>query len=601
MPSELLKKLVKIFFLINIFLFFAQGSPLTVNAKTTDGKVEKKVELRVTDFGQPVSGGKYNAINVDVLYQKIVEGSFTDRDVSSQAWTKLGDIYSKDDKALKISGTYTIGPGVKNTSSDALYILNKIINDSYNAAMTLNGAGNIIAGGKDSTAITFKAPKVKGEPFTNKEGKGEAKLPLGYTAIFDSDNRLQKIVDITEATKNISLDLSNPDSGMTIKTVDMPKSSLSGTNQYTIESGESIKYVVKIKAAYLKDGANLTIAPQANLTIDDISVPYTQTDYYNPIITPSVYEPSITSISQINDNYDGVITLLGASLVNLPLYNYNIKLDPSEEDVTIEIHAHISPQVNLKRQINFPPSTDTMELTIPINAYQTAKQTFAFKLSLSNGKDNLTGTSPSVTSTGINFVMMDTEKNKLASGAQYLLGKKKGDNYDIYTQTGNWVEVADLSSVSSIEPLVLEGGNIYSLGVSSGMSIPLNTSLFDFNAKRETKTNQSLIKIVGLASSKDYFLYPIKAPEGYDLKQSIIPFTTFNEMNGKNSVGDALTQNYKVNSLIGDYSAGQSEYNVLSVTSDDKVSNYSSLRVLGGIALGVVVVILVLLLILKFT
>ena len=86
--------------------------------------------------------------------------------------------------------------------------------------------------------------------------------------------------------------------------------------------------------------------------------------------------------------------------------------------------------------------------------------------------------------------MMDTEKNKLASGAQYLLGKKKGDNYDIYTQTGNWVEVADLSSVSSIDPLVLEGGNIYSLGVSSGMSIPLNTSLFDFNAKRETKTNQ---------------------------------------------------------------------------------------------------------------
>ena len=149
----------------------------------------------------------------------------------------------------------------------------------------------------------------------------------------------------------------------------------------------------------------------------------------------------------------------------------------------------------------------------------------------------------------------------------------------------------------------LKNGQDHTLEVSP---IELNSTRFNYNFDRDTKINQSLIKLFGLGKGKDYFLYQVATPVDYAMNKTPINFTIFSELstspNGskltKTSMKMATHQSFKLNGLIPDYEAGANEYNILSVTPQKEI-HFSAVKsiifpllllVLGIMVIGVILV-----------
>ncbi len=65
---------------------------------------------------------------------------------------------------------------------------------------------------------------------------------------------------------------------------------------------------------------------------------------------------------------------------------------------------------------------------------------------------------------------------------------------------------------------LLRGGNQYVFGDDDVSPIELNSTRFNYDYERDTKINESLIKLFGLGEGKDYFLYQVAAPANYSVE-----------------------------------------------------------------------------------
>lgn len=546
-------------------------------------EIKSVVKIEVTNSGNPVSGGAYSALNIEPIYSKISSGEFSKEDITSSSWTVLKQTYSAQSNIISLSNGLQIGPGIKHTTDETMNIIRLLMNSSVDEMFALNGSKNIAPGGMSDSAVKFGIKGVKGQPFTDKKGEAVASLTLGYTAIMDSSNKLLKIVEVTENMKTIKIDITSPESGLKISVTNLSSSRQSATNQYTIEYGKEIEYELTIDHAYYPNGGTLRITPKANLVVDEFSQSYQQSSAFPPIITPSDYDASISSIGQINANREVALAKLGNAISALPLYNYDITIPPLNEDIKITLKAHIQPKVDFNTTVTFPPSTETLPLDIPIVAYNDPNASFGFEAMMEYAGENSRAQSPRVSVTGINFVEMNTSKRKLVSGGEYILGKTDGNETFLYSSDGNWESVGDLNNLDMAKYMKISPGNMYVIGVTTALPIPLNTALFDFKESRESSVNESLIKINGLENNGKYFLYPVAIPRGYTLKSDRINFSAFRDEK-YSSISKAKSQDYKINRLIPDFSAGSTEYNILSVTPDSPMPTNPSFLIKSAIA-----------------
>ncbi|MCA1387380.1 hypothetical protein I6F34_42190, partial [Bradyrhizobium sp. BRP05] len=104
----------------------------------------------------------------------------------------------------------------------------------------------------------------------------------------------------------------------------------------------------------------------------------------------------------------------------------------------------------------------------------------------------ITSSAPKVNTTGINFVEVDANKNKMVRDAVYILGKNVGGKKYLYDSQGKWSEIQDLSTVSPTSYTLLRGGNQYVFGDDDVSPIELNNTRFNYDYERDTKINQSL-------------------------------------------------------------------------------------------------------------
>ncbi|MGF7495549.1 hypothetical protein ABUK63_06015 [Lactococcus lactis] len=560
MQKRKVKILLSLVAMLSVILFLSMGS---VHATSINQKV--LVKLEVSDNGEAVSGGRYRALNIEQIYSKISQGNFSEEDTSSSAWTELKQTYSSQNNIITLSNGLEIGPGVVHSPEDTANIIRLLMNSTTSAVLSLNGSGNIAPGGASASAAKFGVEGVKGQPFTNSKGEASANLPSGYTMITDSNNKLLRIIKVTEGMKPVKIDIASPDSGITISVTNLPDSTLSAHNQYTIEYGREVDYKITLDQSYYANGGTLRISPKANLVVDNISFASQKVDAFPPTINPSVYDNSITSIGQIKTNMEGSLKKLGDAISTLPLYNYDLTIPPLSENLSIIVKTHVETKVDFNTTVTFPPNAEVLPLTIPLLSYNDPEALFGFEVTMESGGESVRTESPNLNVTGINFVQLDTQKRKLVKGGKYLLGKVEKGKTLLYSNTASWTSVDNLSALDLTQYMQLKPGNIYVVGLNSPLPIPLNTTLFDFNVSRDSAVNDSLIKISGLESGTDYFLYPIGSPKGYDLQSKEIKFKAFRNEKSS-SIGKAKKQDYKINSLIPDFSTGSTEYNILSVT-----------------------------------
>ncbi len=162
---------------------------------------------------------------------------------------------------------------------------------------------------------------------------------------------------------------------------------------------------------------------------------------------------------------------------------------------------------------------------------------------------------------------MDTNKNKLVRDSVYVLGKEVDGKKYLYDNQEKWSEIQSISTIDPAGYTLLRGGNQYVFGDNDVSPIELNSTRFNYNFERNTKINESLIKLFGLGKGEDYFLYQVASPANYSMNKTPISFSIFSETstspNGgqltKNSMKMASNQSFKLNGLIPDYGAGTNE------------------------------------------
>ncbi|MDT2583723.1 hypothetical protein P7D17_06305 [Lactococcus petauri] len=518
------------------------------------------VRLHSTQSGIPNRGAVYTARNLDGAYQKIMTGDITSNDFLSPEWkqiqskmlTSTSETTKLDPSIIHLPNGLQIGPGLKHSPQETILILEAVLRaGGIPMLMDINGT---------TEGIFFHQPEAgkMGNTFTNAQGNSEAVVNKGITAIMSGSGNFQKLVTITEENQQIDLDTDNLDNRLEISVDDRSDTVLTDFKRYIVDSASPITFHLKVSRDFNKFGGDLLLSSSTNL--------------------------AISSVRALGDAEVGVTKDEGNQAVPNP--NYQIALPTLDQDLTLEITASILP-------LNIDGTTSG-------NA----------SLSVSGVDDNQVGVSaksPVLVLSGINFAMTDSKTNKLATGGEYLLGKQIGKNYQLYSAQKGWITVPSLNNIDNSQFTILKGGNKYSIGSLDPVPIPPALNRFNYNSQTNSKLNQSLIQIVGLAKGNEYFLYPIKAIDGHSLDNGLIQFSVFSNFEiGRNksilsqsSLNTSQNQNFTINTTIPDFLTGVNEYNFLT-EKGIKESPDVSKKVIIPIVLFCIVIFVIAVLLIKF-
>ena len=549
------------------------------------------IKIDFSDSGIPASNRKFTIQNLDLVVKKIKDGKITPQDVNSSAWQSV-----ERSKQVVVGEAFGIGIGIKHTTSETKKIIRKMYDSGADALIDeLNKNGNITP-----DVRPFYYPGNIARRYTNNDGEGEAQTESGINGVYDDSGKLIQLVNVKDNNSNkFSLDVNSTTNMFDGRIVNLPKSAKANSTSYTVELGQKITYQLKIDKALLTQDLTLAINPQSNLVIDDISLPYTQEDVCpNPL---KLLDLGITTDSLINSTA-ALFVLKGEIQTNLykgSLWGYVVNVPKSEKDFILTINAHITPEVHITREVQSfmaDGQFNTMDLTIGDRDID-PQSPFQMNILAATNNGNVIYNMPSVRTSGINFVSLNQQGTKLDEKRKYLLGYEHNNQKYIYGE-GQWLPVSNLNEIDLNEVQSFSGGNQYYLGGSS-VPIPVNTDLFSFNAKKNRKINESLIKFIGLGQGKKYFLYPV---EGQNIDKNGIPFTVYSKdqlgSSGQRiietSIGNAQYGNYKINGLIPDFRAGTTEYNAITSEHNSYNPNILIFAKLSGIVILIIGILILL-------
>lgn len=528
-------------------LFFCGVGEITVKAASE----QVSINLYATNNGIPVSKVVYSAANLDVAYQKIINGDISSAITSGAQWKNFQnqiqpDITKVKPNEIEFPNKLVLAPGKKQTAEDAQAIIEQMLQ--------IGGSGFPLLtelNGEITQNILFHQPErgMMSNTFTNRFGKAVAIVDKGLTAIMTRDGKFQKLIMVDKDQQDIDLDVANTDNRLSLSLEDVPSGEKTNFNRYIVESGEknSLTFKMTIKKSLMPLGGSILLASSPNLIIKSITP---DTEVQGLEITEE------TTPSQLATGNP----------------NRNITFPTSSEDIILTIIAYVAP-------------------------------TSAFQASTGNMSISATGTdangvvvsakTPQILLSGANFAMMDNTKNKFATGAEYVLGKYIDGKNLIYSAQQGWIHVADMKNLDLSQVTVLKGGQQYSIGNSEEIPIPDATTRFNYNAEENQRLNQSLIQIIGLAPGDNYFIYPVKAADGQSATEKPLDFSVYSyssigrntSLINHNTLGEAKVQNVVLNTTIPDFKSGTVEYNVLSINNRTYPSMSALIRIILPIAL----------------
>jgi|GEM_PF-1023479 len=571
----MLKKnsLTKILVAILLFLPVIILSPTSVLSNEQElPKVTLLAEF--TYSGVPAQGRSLIAANYQTAFVNIKSGTFSDDITNSIEWINI----SNDDNTVTTAG-YSIGNGIPHSSEEAQTIIRELFVRNFDLLQIINESNatqwgtSPAPGGNEvlpENMQRFHSPGSPEQLVTDLDGRADVEIESGLVAILEG-RRVVDLIVVAGESGIIQIDL-DATKGFTINITNLDQYRTE-ENQFTIDYGQEIQYNLEIKADLLSPSETtvVTLRPNSNIVIEDSSIPFERQELVEELILPNFSFDPHASAGALNQS----ATSIGNSFVNSSIYIYEITLPPSENDITIGIRARLLPQVRIHREIadNSNPY-DSVSLDIPINAFTFPNSNFGVSVNLRNNSKNLTILAPVVNTSGINFVQMNAETQVLATGARYVLGRRDGDNLLLYTNQNNWKSISNLSQIDLSNFLMLEGGYSYIIGMNEPMPFPLSQNRFNFDLETNSKVNQSLIRIFGLANRDDFFLYQVRPADGYAATTDPIDFSVFRNYGFRRnntqititSINRAVNQSFKINSLIPDHVAGVNEYNILPVT-----------------------------------
>lgn len=568
--------LVTLIGVLGLFLFtFSEGQVVSASDKTSTANLS----IKVTSSGEPVKNAAFLAANYQKAYEYIMAGNFPTSVTNSSAWRGT----QNTEHFIVVAGL-TVGENNKHSDSEAKTIISTLFSTNFTLLQSINETNNgtdIMSFNPPSNFVRMRTPG-GGNETTDDSGKAIGRVSTGLTAIVDGSSRgIVKLIDVTAGMKEVKVDTDS--SGLSLSFASGNSKSI---QPRTVELNQELHYVLKINKKMLSPTAltKIVLRPDANIVIDETSIPNTVTSLVPPTINPGVKFDPLSSSEQLSK----IAETIGGTLISTQINMYELTIPPTDSDVSIDIKAHLSPVVYLNdRLIQQGTSTNTIKMNIPIQAFSSPDNNFGMTanvISQTTGTQ-ITSSAPKVNTTGINFVEVDASKNKMVRDAVYVLGKTVGSKKYLYDSQGKWSQIQDLSAVVPTSYTLLRGGNQYVFGDNEVSPIELNNSRFNYDYERDTKINQSLIKLFGLGEGKDYFLYQVATPANYSVDKTPINFSIFSENvvspNGsqliKTSIKTAVNQSFKLNGLIPDYSAGTNEYNVLAVTPQKEV-HFSALK-----------------------
>lgn len=569
----------RIFSIFGIFVMTAlifMLSPLQAQAEESEVEKKVKVSVSVTNSGVPAAGNVIYAANYEVAYLAISSGSISEDIVNSAAWL---DADSKVAGIIQVAG-YQIGKGITHDESETTLIISQLFRTNYDLLQTINQSNNGIFGTftTPSNFVIMHDLTTTKKEYTDKNGIATAEVKEGMVAFVNSNKKLLYLGKVNSKTGRIRID-GNASEGMTLSIKNLEENK-THTLGYTVSYNQSIEYQLTIQKEFLNPVGDTIVAlkPDSNLIIDSTSIENTKRDLIQQTVaSPIAFDPNGGQFQM-----EKIAREIGKTYLGQKLFSYVIKVPNGGQNVTISIKARLTPTVSLERTViqSVSDITNTREkkMSLKINAFDNPKQSFRLTANILTARGEGEAVSANVNTSGINFVEADTGKEIFASGATYLLGKKTDDGTFLYDNLGNWSEVKDLTQVKTTDYISIKGGSKYVIGLTKGEKIPVNQERFNYDFKKNTEINQSLIQIFGLGRG-DYCLIPVTPAKGYQL-QNTFDFSVFLNY-GATSNGNQLVINnlsfptnesYKLNGLIPDYIAGQNGYTVLPVSSTGKTT-----------------------------
>lgn len=547
---------MKRIFVIVLFTIFCLGTTVPEKSVQASDKELYNVHVTFTSNGSPVFNSKFTIQNLQEAYEKIKTGTITSHDVNSAAWQAV-----EQQKGAYISDIFGINPGIKNNSENTESILRNMYTSGAGALVDqLNGHA------KDEP---FHYPKNISRRYTDNSGRAEVATEAGINGVFDNDGNLVQLLRVKKnSANNFSVDINSTTNLFTGKITNLSSEMKASDNSYTVELGEPLTYQLTIDKSLLTEDLPLAINPQTNLIIDEISLPYTQVPAYGDII--SLQTLGITSDNSINPNASLAVlkSEIQQKFYKNILWGYAVTIPKSEHDVTVTIKAHLASEVKFESNlqgVTTDGSVTPMEFVVG-DKDLIPDTLFSMNIVASTTTGTLDYSMPTIRTSGINFVSVNASGTGLESKNSYILGYEKGKQKYVYGEN-RWNPVTSLEDIDLSTVQTFSGGNQYYLGGTS-IPIPVNTDLFSFDAKKNRKVNESLIKFLGLGQGKKYFLYPV---EGKGLEKQELYFTVYNkdsrtlkgDITSQTSIGNAEYEDYSINNLIPDYRAGTTEYNAV--------------------------------------
>lgn len=492
--------------------------------------------FKITNNGLPVINRNYRVSSIEKAFLKIKNGTITNEDINSSVWEKMPETslgtFEKEGHNLNLSSIYSMGPGIKHDTQTTKNIINILLNhQGLELLELLNGTpASTTTLGYIVPSVWLHRPGNKGVFKTNKEGEAEGKISPGAAILLDSTNKPISLIEVVK-NKTCTIDISQKGEGLKISYLQLNAANKTNGGQATINLDQTLDLRLSVAQKLTLHGGKLTL-----------------------ITWPNGVNPQ---------TIDGLIIDSVSSSENQPINYYKsnnsyiITLPPSNSDWTLSIKVHLNSDAFEQSTGNFIPIIQNFTLIAQF---------------LANDGVYSQASSPTINTSGINFVMTNTTGNRLIKGQSYYLGRQAGNKSEFYSTSGNWVQ--QKNDVSEYQ--TLSGGEQYTIGSQKSVTNTLAQASTAFSLSQINSINQSLIKIVGLGSGS-YFL------ENKESHKKIL-FSVYrrNLVNSKGSLtiitsaNNAIYQSPVINAQIPDFRAGYQEYNVL--TSNGRLVNYELMR-----------------------
>ncbi|MFK4946950.1 surface protein [Lactococcus garvieae] len=532
---------------------------LFVPVKAQTAQADKLfTRIEVSNNGTPVINTSFNALNVEVAMQQIKMGQFSQKFLEGGAWKTF---LQNAPSWMKVQGNEVLfdnglrfGPGITLNDTDARKVMNSIL---VSNGKPIISELNLETSNIPESPVAFYQPGKYSNKFTDQQGIAETSISPGLTAILNAQLNYVKLIDVRQSGQMFTIDLENTSPDLDFKLEGVTPEEKTNFGQYVISLDRNLDYRLVIKKHLLEmtDGLTLSLPANSQMVIDSI-------ESSNPEVSIALNELAFDEA-----------TANAPSPVVAATVGFGKNLD---QDVDVVIKAHMNKALIA--------STNALNLNLKLQA--TTNQT-------GNGVE--LATSPNLVTSGINFAMFDGQKSSLESGAEYVLGRVRGDAKEIYLSDGSWKTVNHLNDDLASIGEVIKGGRRYII-TSGSIEIPLATTRFNFEINNNQEINRSLIQIYGLSKGEKYFLYQTKAAQNYKQNNKIHYFdvgysnriSRDGTLMSESTLSKSDTPLPTLNGTIPDFSAGENEYHTLPI-SDDAVEERDVLK---KISIGIIVLII---------